>query len=350
MTGRPEHRLLAACLSLAGLLLTSAGLANDSVMEVPIADAGSGQPLQDCLLKAFNAANDDATVGAIKAQCAESEAPEQVNSFRVGPADGRTAVDERIIKEDAVMDRDFILTAHQPNYLLATYNSNVNQAPYQDPLGSDEPLNNGEVKFQISIKAPIFRNPFGWKSNLFFGYTSTSWWQLANSNVSNPFRETNYEPEVFLRSTEQFNALGLKFSGWDLGFNHESNGSSGDLSRSWNRAMASTVIDLNDVAVRLRAWYRLPEDADSDDNPQMYRYMGYGDLLGVWAPSRNTYTLMYRPGTQGGAVEVTWSRPISKIWRIYAQYWNGYGESLIDYNYRTERIGIGFALSDYLER
>jgi phospholipase A1 len=59
---------------------------------------------------------------------------------------------------------------------------------------------------------------------------------------------------------------------------------------------------------------------------------------------------MLRPASEGSAVELTWSRKISRNWRVYAQYWNGYAESLIDYDFRTKRIGIGFALSDYLER
>ena len=82
----------------------------------------------------------------------------------------------------------------------------------------------------------------------------------------------------------------------------------------------------------------------------MHRYLGYGDARLVYAPNKNTFTVMVRPGTQKQAFELTWSYPISKHVRLYAQYFNGYGESLLDYDVRTERWGIGFAINDYLQR
>jgi len=350
MTVLPERRHTAWAAAYATLLVATPVYAEGNVAEVQPEAVDTAQLLKDCLGDAIASADDAVTVGEIRAQCNQAVANEAPAPFTIGPVDGPTAVDERAAKEDRSMDRNFIMTAHNPNYVLATYSSTVNQEPFAEVSDDPEPLNNGEVKFQLSIKAPIWRSPFGWRSDLFFAYSTTSWWQLGNANFSNPFRETVYEPELFLRYYQQSKVLGLKVSSWDLGFDHQSNGRSGDLSRSWNRVMARTVIDLNDAALMLRAWYRLPEDADSDDNPDISDYAGYGDIRAVWVPSRNTYSLMLRPAAKGSAVELTWSRPISKIWRVYAQYWNGYDESLLDYNFRTKRIGIGFALSDYLER
>ena len=52
-----------------------------------------------------------------------------------------------------------------------------------------------------------------------------------------------------------------------------------------------------------------------------------------------------------GALELGWSFPIPFIEtdeaRGYIQYFNGYGESLIDYNAAVERIGIGVILADW---
>jgi phospholipase A1 len=101
------------------------------------------------------------------------------------------------------------------------------------------------------------------------------------------------------------------------------------------------------LVLGLRAWHILDTQ---DNNSDIERFMGYGDIGLGWAPNRNTFTLMYRPASEGDAVQLTWSYPISKYLRLYAQYWNGYGESLIDYQFRTERFGLGIALSDVLAR
>ena len=70
----------------------------------------------------------------------------------------------------------------------------------------------------------------------------------------------------------------------------------------------------------------------------------------AWTPGRSTWTLMVRPGTEGTGVEATWSYPLTRILRAYVQYYDGYGESLLDYDHHVRRIGVGVALSDYLQR
>jgi len=101
--------------------------------------------------------------------------------------------------------------------------------------------------------------------------------------------------------------------------------------------------------VALEAWYRIPEDDDDDDNPDIYQYRGYGQIRAAWTPNRNTFTAMYRPGTKEAGLELTWSYPLNDHMRIYSKYYSGYGESLIDYDHRVERIGIGFAINDFLQ-
>ena len=51
--------------------------------------------------------------------------------------------------------------------------------------------------------------------------------------------------------------------------------------------------------------------------------------------------------TNRGAVQLGYSFPFNDRVKGYVQYFNGYGESLIDYNRFQERISIGFKLSDW---
>ena len=113
---------------------------------------------------------------------------------------------------------------------------------------------------------------------------------------------------------------------------------------SEERPRLEIPIDVNQPAPTL------PEDEEDDDNPNEYRYLGYGDARAIWTPNRNTFTLMVRPGTEGTGVEATWSYPLTRILRAYVQYYDGYGESLLDYDHQVRRIGLGVALSDYLQR
>lgn len=304
--------------------------------------------LADCLLKNLEAATGDTTVAQLRERCRQQagEAAPAVAGTRP------SAVESRLQQDFSQGERDYILMAHRPNFILpVAYNSKPNNEPFT-AINPDAPeLDKTEAEFQVSFKFPLARRLWG-DNDLLMGYTAKSWWQVYNDDdvVSSSFRETNYEPEVFLRHYGGPELLGGRLAGFDLGLNHQSNGRSEALSRSWNRVMGQTVLDYGDLAFALRAWYRIPEDEEDDDNPHMHRYLGYGDIRALWAPNHNTFTFMLRPGTEEVGYEFTWSYPISEWLRVYALYFNGYGESLLDYDKRVERVGIGIALTDFLMR
>ena len=52
--------------------------------------------------------------------------------------------------------------------------------------------------------------------------------------------------------------------------------------------------------------------------------------------------------TGNGSIELNYTFPLPFSARLvgFAQFFSGYGESLIDYNHRQEKIGIGIALTD----
>ena len=116
----------------------------------------------------------------------------------------------------------FSLRTHRQNYFLPlAYNSNSNRDTY-DSAGESKP-SNVEVKFQFSFKVQLWEKMFWGQGDLFFGYTQLSFWQLYDKDMSSPFRETNYEPEIFFKFDTDFNVLGLRNRLITIGFNHESN-------------------------------------------------------------------------------------------------------------------------------
>jgi phospholipase A1 len=335
------------------LAVLAASLMWGSAQAAPAVTPPQNSLLEKCLLSSMAEATPDTTIGELRKNCEQTINNASNGQAQNLPAENLTPVQERMYDDQLNYGRNYVISPFKPNYFIGTYMSDPNEEPFESLSGGDDILKHGEAKFQVSMKAPLWRDMFATNNDLLFAFTSTSWWQINNDDdeASNAFRETNYEPEIFVR---HYGGPRLPFGGqvraFDVGLNHESNGRTELLSRSWNRVMGRAYMDYGDVAIALRAWYRIPESDNDDDNPHMRRYYGAGDIMVAYAPNRNTFTAMFRPGTVENGLELTWSYPISKYLRIYTQYWNGYGESLLDYDARIKRIGIGIALNDWLQR
>jgi len=309
--------------------------------------------MRRCLADKVLEATDEARVGELRRACeraaadsaTETAVPADEDVVVGSPAD--SAVEKRLTLERAG-DRPFSLQAHRPSYLLPyAYNDKVNDN-FVDSAGPVTKPKRTEAGFQISFKAPLWRDVLDTGDTLFLGYTNRSFWQLYDRGNSSPFRTTDHEPEVFWRHYGDLDFGPVKFSGFDLGLSHQSNGRSRPLSRSWNRIVGASVVSVENLTLGVRGWLRLQEDDEDDDNPDIEDYMGNAEFRLIYAPNRNTFTLMGRPVREGGAVEFTWSHALSPSVRFYAQYYNGFGETLIDYDHRVKRYSFGIALNDYL--
>ena len=250
----------------------------------------------------------------------------------------------------------FNFRAYKPVYLLpAFWTSNVNELPYspnpRNQVATPQSLTSVEAKFQLSFKTKAVENLFGDNGDIWMGYTQSSHWQVYNGDNSRPFRETNYEPEVLLVFRNNY-----RIGGWNgrmaaIGLNHQSNGRADPFSRSWNRVVANIGLDRENWALTLRPWWRV-SDGNDDDNPDIEDYIGRGDLTLVHRRGGHEFSLMARHSLRGGdrshgAVQFDWAFPIHNSLRGRLQIFDGYGESMIDYNHRATYIGLGVSLLEW---
>lgn len=269
------------------------------------------------------------------------------------PIEDISDVEVRMKSERQLAGNRFVILPHRPTYVLPyTYLDDPNLEPYQQasPTGSADEVDNEELKYQLSLKVPIAQDLLVDGSTLWLGYTQVSLWQAYN-DASAPFRETNYEPEIFWSLPTRLNALGVTLENVSLGFAHQSNGRGETLSRSWNRVFASFVFAREQWGFAIKPWYRIPEDPDKDDNPDIEAYLGYADFIGSYKWGDFTLSAKinnnFRSSDNHTSTTLSLSLPLPGRLNGYIEYVDGYGETLIDYNHRSQRIGFGLIINDW---
>ena len=241
---------------------------------------------------------------------------------------------------------------HQPNYLLlGRYTTDANTEPYQplfDAFDEEGDFDDVEAKFQLSVKGRLLATDDN-RWGLWFSYTQQSQWQLYSPDISRPFRETNYMPEIFGSFRPGVDIGGWQWNLLNFGYTHQSNGRSDPISRSWDRLFVEAGIERDNFVLLARAWTRITPSDYEDDNPDIVDYYGHGEITGIYKWRDNSFTLMGRGNlsTGKGAAQFTWaSRPLLGPLRGYVQVFTGYGESMIDYDWNQTTIGLGVTIND----
>lgn len=228
------------------------------------------------------------------------------------------------------------LSPHEPIYFVA---------------GGESP----NAKFQIGFKYQLVSEDgcLGAKvpalKGFHLAYMQTSLWDL--SAPSAPFFDSSYKPEGLYHWKC---ALGGRPGDWfrlDLqtGVQHESNGKGGMDSRSLNIAYFRPTFAFggtNDFRFSLqpRVWGYL---GDLSDNPDMDEYRGYFDLRVTVAYKDLQLSAFGRMGKDGqnhsAQFDLTYPLPWLSIY-LHAQYFTGYGETLLRYQQRSDVVRAGISL------
>ncbi|HQV36762.1 MAG TPA: phospholipase A [Flavobacterium sp.] len=248
----------------------------------------------------------------------------------------------------------FRLVSYKSIYVApARWTSNPNEKPQ-----SENPNNSAtetidydivEVKFQLSLKTKLLQSIFWGKGDLWVGYTQIAHWQIYNEELSRPFREINYEPEIIFKYPLHIKAFTGEFKSIGVSFTHQSNGRELPYSRSWNRIIFDLSYEIDSWIVSVRPWIRL-SDGKKDDNPAITDYIGDGELNLSYSYNRHQfYTVITHPFNQfqGGSVQLNYIFPIKGHVRGHLQAFQGYGETLIDYNNKQTTIGIGVSFANW---
>lgn len=304
------------------------------------------------------------------------------SAFTISKVDTDTQETKKLINE-LYEDRFFGLTPYHKNYMLLYGVANKKYKRYSELIAPNAALtpeqeqyneySTKEVEFQISFKKRLTYNLFGWNESIVGAYTQRVWWQVYSKSA--PFREMNFEPELFISvpsSSYMDDTFGLKSV--RMGYLHQSNGRDGYASRSWNRMQLSGLWQWENLFLTSRLWYKFPEKRKSDayyngtglnangsavdpnevgdDNPNIEEYYGYGDIHLQYLYGKNQFSTMFRYNFgmgdgEKGAVEFSWMYPFfgshNMFW--YTKVFTGYGESLIDYDRSITKASFGFSFS-----
>lgn len=253
--------------------------------------------------------------------------------------------------------------------------------PIYFAIGSRERLN---ARFQFSFKYRVFEHGIAaepwWKDlgrDVYVAYTQVSIWDLQS--FSKPFYDTSYKPTVFvLHEFERAPGDAWTFS-LQSGAQHESNGKGGGAApvatpnglisgantlrhpldtRSLNTLYVMPQVRWSDDAgwffsarARASAYFQI------DENPDIARYRGYVELTVKGGYDRGPQiAVILRGDGNRGSVDFNFTWPANQTPLLkhidflrslggYAQiqYFNGYGESLLDYDVRRRdqlRFGV----------
>lgn len=209
---------------------------------------------------------------------------------------------------------------------------------------------NPDSKVQLSFKYRVITD-----MPIYFAYTQIMFWDLTED--SKPFKDSTYNPEfIYTYDLEKKIFLDtIDFGVWE----HNSNGKSGDASRSFERAFVrfnfAREYDKFLFKFSTKLGYIYGLDKTNDDirdyiSPLELRFSFIGLFKG-WAMDRSSFDIRYFPGGDWaqdwgrGGYELSTSfrlGGLSIVPAFYVQYFRGYAESLINYNQRVSELRAGF--------
>jgi outer membrane phospholipase A len=209
-------------------------------------------------------------------------------------------------------------------------------------LGHKPTKTNSDVKFQISLAIRLTNATLPWNTFLFLMYTQKTFWNVFENSM--PMRDLNFNPGIGI--SKPFFSKDRYLGKMTLLIEHESNGRDSIQSRSWNRiSLSGSAMICDWLMVHAKFWIPI---IDGMNNKDILNYAGIWQT-GVQVSTFNkrftwALTLVKRKGWNlnfNTILDFSWLVNRKSNLNLFLQYYNGYGENLLDYNVFHSRLRAG---------
>lgn len=213
------------------------------------------------------------------------------------------------------------------------------------PIGFRPTRDNTNIKFQISIAQRLTNATLPGGTFLYLFYSQKCFWNVLENSM--PMTDLNFNPGIGL--TKPLFVKNRYIGKVSLILEHESNGRDSIQSRSWNKVSlaANIIIDPN-LMVSGKVWIPI---VDGENNRDILKYCGIYQVS-VQASSNNrkftgSLTLVKRQGwnlNYNTIFELGYRFSTRSNQYLFLQYYNGYGEGLLDYKVFKSQLRVGIVI------
>lgn len=250
-------------------------------------------------------------------------------------------VEKEKLEADSIrraLDNGPYFTLYKDNYFIAG-----------TTIGGKPTATNSDVKFQVSIAQRLTKSTLPFNTYLYLFYTQKCMWNVFENSM--PMRDFNFNPGIGL--AKHLFVKNRYVGKVTLMIEHESNGRDGIESRSWNKvSLASNIFIDPNFMVHGKVWIPI---IDGQNNQDILYYSGIYQVGTTFTTPNKRFgfalTMVKRKG---------WNFKYNTIWEVnyrlfkdenqflFLQYYNGYGENLLDYNQHHSRLRIGLVIKPQL--
>lgn len=204
---------------------------------------------------------------------------------------------------------------------------------------------NTNIKFQISIAQRLTNATLPFGTYLYLFYSQKCFWNVLENSM--PMTDLNFNPGIGL--TKPLFVKNRYVGKVSLIVEHESNGRDSIQSRSWNKvSLAGNIIIDPQLSVAGKVWIPI---IDGVNNKDILKYCGiYQTSVQVSDRDRKLWgalTLVKRKGwnfNYNVILELAWRYSLKSNQYLFLQYYNGYGEGLLDYKVHKNQLRVGIVI------